>query len=56
MKYQQLREHMDDLIQEKDTDDIEVLYALYELERDERIILIGNRNRPTIKVSSSHKF
>ena len=30
-------------------EDIEILYALYELEADEWVILVGNRNHPSVK-------
>lgn len=36
-------------------DDIEVLYMLYEFERDERLVLLGNRNRPTVKLAPVYR-
>ena len=30
-------------------EDIELLYSLYELEADEQVILVGNRNHPSVK-------
>lgn len=55
VKFQQLRENITESMQEirgTEIDDLEILYALYELELDEKIMLIGNRNRPTVKLSS----
>lgn len=53
VRFQQLKEwlHATEarrLVEE--AEDIDILYVLYSLESDERVVLLGNRQRPTVRV------